>query len=40
MSEKPDPDSADSNGEIERDIRRNRKFSLDEASGSSPAAIS
>ena len=33
MSEKPDPDSADSNGEIERDIRRNRKFSLNDAIG-------
>lgn len=33
MSEKPDTNSADSNDEIERDIRTNRKFSLNEAIG-------
>ena len=33
MSEKPDKNSADSNADIEREIRTNRKFSLSEAIG-------
>jgi hypothetical protein len=33
MSEKTDPNSADSNEEIERETRTNRKFSLSEAIG-------
>ena len=33
MSEKPDTNSADSNEEIEREIRTNRKFSLTDAIG-------
>jgi hypothetical protein len=33
MSEKPDTNAADENEEIEREIRMNRKFSLDEAIG-------
>lgn len=33
MSEKPDTNSADGSEEIEREIRRNRKFSLNEAIG-------
>jgi hypothetical protein len=33
MSEKPDANSADENAEIEREIRTNRKFSLNEAIG-------
>jgi len=33
MSEKPDKNSADRNAEIEREIRTNRKFSLNEAIG-------
>jgi hypothetical protein len=33
MSEKPDTNSADGNEEIERESRRNRKFSLSEAIG-------
>ena len=33
MSEKPDSNSADSNTDIEREIRTNRKFSLSEAIG-------
>ena len=33
MSEKPDANSPDSNEEIEREIRTNRKFSLSEAIG-------
>jgi len=33
MSEKPDTNSADKNGEIEREVRTNRKFSLSDAIG-------
>ena len=33
MTEKPDPNSADTNAEIERETRRDRKFSLNEAIG-------
>ena len=33
MGEKPDKNSAEENAEIEREIRRNRKFSLNEAIG-------
>ena len=33
MSEKPDTNSADRNAEIERETRKNRKFSLSEAIG-------
>jgi hypothetical protein len=33
MSENPDPESADRDEEIEREIRRNRKFSMNDAIG-------